>query len=798
MFNTLYLLNYNNYYNRILKHEADLNGYLNFSPVRITGYNFSPNDSVTTTITVNIDDSLSTVDYCVVANEYNNIVSRWFVIEGQRVRGNQYTYTLYRDTVADFFNVIKEAPAFIEKGIVLDDDNFIFNTEDMSFNQIKTKETLLKDKTQHSWLVAYIAKETAIGEEKAITINVTPPGVADITVPTRADFNYNDKIDTTYYGPIDSAKLQVNFRRVLGDTVYFLSPVIQQVTSTAAISSRYLDRTQANYISSPVASEGWDSFYSTYSNTFADVLTEAKKYSVGGNTTSSADIADFLSYNGKTIVFSNESNVIYKIKITSSYTKDTTPTGTISAQDPFYLYLKEKWSGAFITTTNSPFYQISTERQVYTMTLESQGTFSSLQTTLPADRLILSDAPYCMICAPYEDITIKNGTNTYKSTTTNVLAIFNKMIEDGAGGDNPWLYDIQRLPYCPITSFETVNGVLDATNWSNDKQFFKIMKNNTPVGALFACNVSNFSTTIALDEPVIIKNTKIENQCDIYRLCSPNYNGVFEFSAAKNGGFSYFNVDCSYKPYNPYIQIAPNFNRLYGQDFNDARGLICGGEWSMPMLTSAWQTYERQNSNYNSIFNRQVTNMEINNYYASVQDKIGAVVGTLQGTATGSMLGSKFGGTGATIVGGLIGGIASGIAGITDVSINQQLRNEALDYSKDMFGYQLGTIKALPMSLSRVSAFTVNNKIFPFLEYYTCAEEEKLALAQKICYNGMTVMKIGKLADYIERQWGYNDLVSKNYIKAQIIKLDILEDSHVANTIAKEVSLGLYFKEGGN
>ena len=79
---------------------------------------------------------------------------------------------------------------------------------------------------------------------------------------------------------------------------------------------------------------------------------------------------------------------------------------------------------------------------------------------------------------------------------------------------------------------------------------------------------------------------KVANECDMYRLVSPNFSGQFEFSLAKNGGsISKINVDCTFKPYTPYLHLNPDFGGLYGQDFNDARGLICGGDFSIARVT---------------------------------------------------------------------------------------------------------------------------------------------------------------------------------------------------------------------
>ena len=173
----------------------------------------------------------------------------------------------------------------------------------------------------------------------------------------------------------------------------------------------------------------------------------------------------------------------------------------------------------------------------------------------------------------------------------------------------------------------------------------------------------------------------------MWRLSSPNYNGQFEFNAAKNGGVSYFNVDCEYKPDAPHIHVAPNFNLLYGQDFDDGRGLICAGDFSLTQTSDAFATYQRQNANYDNIFNRQIQNMEFNNSKQLLSDIIGSAAGALSG---GVAAGAVFG-----LGAGAAAGIASAIGGAADANINQSMRNEALGYPKDLHGYQLRNIKEL-------------------------------------------------------------------------------------------------------
>lgn len=410
------------------------------------------------------------------------------------------------------------------------------------------------------------------------------------------------------------------------------------------------------------------------------------------------------------------------------------------------------------------------------------------------NRASVLDAPYDIFAIPYGDITIKNLKKTsgeLYNITVRKDAMINFMTNLAA--ENPGvIYDIQMLPFCPIQGIISDEGEIDLINlqFTQSPNYGVINKGtNQDLDAVVAVMLypsnSVFTFNIELDNPILITEPKVQALCDMYRLCSPNFGATFEFNAAKNGGIQYFNVDCTYMPYNPYIHLNPNFGDLYGQDFNDARGLICSGEFSLPKLDDAWATYQLNNKNYQASFDRQIQNMEVNNSIQRKMEIASAVGGATQGATSGAMMGAMTGNPLAIAGGAVVGGATSAVGGALDVYYNDKLRNEALDYTKDQFGYQLGNIKAMPQSLSRTTAFTNNNKYFPVLEYYTCTDIEKQALRDKIKYNGMTVMRIGKIQDFIQ--------ADKTYIKGKLIRLEgINDDYHLLTGIADEIYKGVF------
>ena len=104
---------------------------------------------------------------------------------------------------------------------------------------------------------------------------------------------------------------------------------------------------------------------------------------------------------------------------------------------------------------------------------------------------------------------------------------------------------------------------------------------------------------------------------------------------------------------------------------------------------------------------------------------------------------------------------------------------EQKQFAIDKYNLQLGNIQALPYTLTKVGAFDINSKIFPFLEYYTCTDVEKEALENKIHYEGMTVGIVGNVFNYI-------DVINGSYIQAELIKgqqLQLIEEENEDYTL---------------
>lgn len=759
----LYYLHFNNYYNRIVKKFDTLAEYLTlpyYDNVLTASIAFNPNDGVDTKQVANVPvGNEFTYDYCVLADG-NDIVSRWFILDANRNRNGQYTLTLRRDMFADSYEPVLDAPAFIEKATLDFNDPMIFNSEEMTFNQIKQSETLLKDETGCPWIVGYFARNDSDNQRKDYDISFIPKSPIDLYAENGIEnwefYNYRIQ-SNNYFIKNPNVWYQVFYKKESGTGRY-----IQRFNNYGIIS----ETSDYSYSNSSLVYPT-DRYNGDYSALAASLNNNIGSF-INGHTDS--EYIEFLNLNGKTIK-DTVSGKVYSIAIraqsnTSNFNSIDSNTPTLynilktafpNGNDTSFIYGYDKTPAAVIILSDI------TENTTYNLSIR--------------DRFNLKNAPYDMFCMPYEDgiQVFKNG--SLQSSSSKEIA-FNAAMEFARVYGNEsakFLYDLQLLPYCPARFAIQEDGTLDIGE--NDLGVTYIKLGSANVCPVFFASSDNFTLNIELENKIEIENPKIESSCNMYRLCSPNYNGIFEFNAAKNGGVSFFNIDCTYKPYNPYIHVNPNFGRLYGEDFNDSRGLIVGGDFSLPQTTSAWENYQLSNKNFQASFDRQVQNMEVNNAIQMSQAVAQATLGTAGGALGGFMAGGPFGAA--------IGGAASLGGGILDVGLTKAAQEEAIDYTKDQFGYSLGNIKALPQGLSKTSAIVYNNKLFPFLEYYTCTEQEKVALENKLKYNGMTVMRIGTIREFLKSE--------KSYIKGKLIRLENFnEDFHYVNELANEFNKGVF------
>lgn len=789
-----YLLNFNNYYNREYKRLNTIQDYEPYIKYDWTNVNFNPGDGITTTIPVNSDVE---ANYFILTEGIGpglvgeEIISRWFIIESKFTRLGQRMLTLRRDILVDYAPMAT-ATVFAERGYVPNTNNLIFNSEGNSYNQIKKKESILKDGSASPWLVGYLAP------------NVFANGNINIDISPSVDVAY----DYTYAST--DLMLQSNRYTALTPTnTVNLDPNVEFMsfdsTRTEVLKDIWYIRYEFGYIDSLLTDNAfpYPTLQITANNTtraqiyfgenllgdqYRVAIQDAIKVDNEATMPSTADMADLLSKENKIARVGTASTgyTYYKLIITpqSEATKQViiTSGATKTYIDSRILPMINQGIAAGSMPEK---YNIRYSISPYTVYWQEITTLQN-KITLNADAPAVDKSPYYCFAIPYNSIAIQ--VNGQMVNTTSSLS--RQLARQIATQLSSFCYDIQLLPYFPLQSYISNTATIDITGMSS-KQYATLKQGESGgiKSILFWINEPNFSFTI---EDSIVYNSqepKIQNETQFCRLNSPNYAASFEFSVAKNKGVGYWQVDCSYKPYQPYIHVAPNWKGLYGSNFNDARGLICTGDFSIDLMTDKWQEYQIQNKNYNEIFNRQIQTLDLQQSIAKKQDIFGAVAGSLSGAMSGAMTGGLAGGLPGAIAGGVTGLGISAVGGVMDVIDNQKLRDDARSSQFDMFNYQLGNVKALPNTLTKVSTYNINNKIYPFYEIYEATSEEIDSLRQQLKWRGYNLGIIGQLSDF---------QVEGKYFKGKLIRLEenpnvSLGDDHLLENYNSELQQGIYW-----
>lgn len=828
----LHILTFKNYLNRQALRFTTLAEYEPYEIYSVDGIDFNRADGVNTQQVINTDTA-EQGDYLVVSDN-GQIVSRWYIMENKWNRMGQVILSLHRDLIVDFYDEIIQSDCTVMRAMLGAQNPLIFNPEKISVNRIKKSETLLRDETGVPWITAYIAKDAEISgslEEyyyKKAAIDVD----RIVNLPLFGLVDPGQTVTKNTY--MDEATRQLNvYVNPNPSRPEFFDETIYKYTYRVSPTQIGVGNPNLFDDSWDVMAGGYGVFDATYIGEYgtpSDYYPPSQFCLVGStapsantlgvkrlnksetyermktieNTLNNADITaeevqKIKEVDGKIYRyisdFDNTETIQYRYvkytvtksspKLTNIQVSNATSMPT-AAQQLFGAINSEIYTNARIDQATADTSNLSVsilgEYTTYTITCEI---LTSNFASTPETRYQSASGNYDIICSPLQDYTVRPlGGNYIQSNGAAALLLYQAM----ANLNKDEIYDIQILPFCPARQ-GYVEGVpaLTATDYTvynvggNDVAVLNVQKDQM-----------DFSITSSI--PAELTDAAVRKRniiCDRYRLCDPGYNGVFEFTAEANNGVARFNVDMTVKPFNPFIHIAPDFGGLYGDDYNDARGLTLGSNTSITTTSDKWAEFELNNKNYQEIFNRQIQNMEkehnLQDLEAIATSVSGGAAAAVSGATAGAMLGSAVPGFGTgvgAIIGGTIGGLTSAGAGIADYMILQQRQAEQINYATDMFNYQLDNIKALPDSLTRVTTLNGIYKYFPFVEKYSCTNEEKEVVDNYIKWNSMNVNAIGKIRDYIQS--------TPTFIQATPLRLDIDEDTHLATEVARELSNGIY------
>ena len=790
---TIFALNYKNYLNRFADKEATLADYLAKDP----SYFMQAN------VNFKLGDGVNTYQIIATNNEYNyllvtegdSILSRWYIMDSTYITKNQSRLTLLRDVVVDSWAALKDAPIYVDKGWVDAQNPLIFNTEGVGFNQIKKAEILLKDETKCPWIVAYVGKDSngklPTDGIKGTASNTNPE--YDEAVTSLTDWEYYNYCNLTenrqtFYVSTYNTKYEVYAKE--SDSSYVRKFTYNDSAPVDSVGTIVSDTGTTCRIDEGILLRG------LFITTYRDQLNSQRMGQINAKPNSS--LPALLNQDGKILrVGETAPYTYYRISVTG---QSKTIDGFLSAGS-MYNIAKAWIESAGGTNVDDKCFRFITDTISYEANLEDITTTVSASFTYTTEKQTLSDAPYTMVVAPYIDATMhfeKDGMiEQFPLTKSIQMEAMSNFVYNGQS----FVYDYQLLPYCPIAGISAVSDAqgtdMYVSNPAEKTYSFINDSSGSHYGIVFYAQYSKFSKSIPMssntDYDYLTKvetdsiERKVKNECDLVRIASPNGSNSFDFNPQMNDGFDYIQVDCTYKPYSPYIHVAPDFAGLYGDNFGDTRGLIVQGDFSLPTLTSQWKEYEINNKNYANVFDRETQSLEFQEEKRRTQAVVGVISGTVTGAVSGAATGALIGGGKGAIAGTIVGTAASLGAGLTDYHIAKELYAEQMSLRSDRFNYSLDNIKARPNGLAKTSAFTNNNKIFPFLEFYTATDTEKEALRQKIRYEGMKLGVVGTIRNY------GNGPKPHTYFRGTLIRLENYNaDYHFIQALTNELMMGIF------
>ena len=759
-------------------------------------------DGANTSIKIDILelDEPKTVSYVTISG------TRWFVTDYVYLNSRQVQLNLQRDVVGEYG--VDSFFGQIERGYTT---NFLKNRKELSLNQIlKERKSLIPSTNTYGnyfvsthekemWGILYFVKKTQ-GSEGRISVDI--PAFQPETVSlTPLSSPYKTLVSRT-----SNTKL---------------SFVVRVKDPTGVSSTTCL--TTIDFVQKQSVSGGWEAKVSaqktdltpllTYNDTSA--LWESQRVFSAiriGELVASAIIEDkysafrlpaVIAYNEsisgdyqnaviKETVIEEGENVaaFFQYSVSEKYESASGTVGTYQQLGDMIMSVANSVSWVRNATRNSSnigsaYSYASNLIKVYTKRRLTEFDKSTMYIDTEQHYI---DEPFCILACPLYDTTITKTTNNdekYIIDRTYAFNVFNTVIETLSGTPS-YLIDAQIYPYAP--------EILEAQSVVNGMPFFSIS------GTTYTrdCPINLFPN---LD----VKREYIERE---YSIVSPDKSGKFSFNfydytntieelAGRNSHQLTVKVKTSLKPYGiiTCAVVVPDEDSLIGIYYDsDMRGCLPSANGFQCTISSdAFEAYKRSNSNYQEIFALQQDEMKINHQTERVNERVQGIMNTISATAFGAIAGAQVGGAfgkiGAGIgagIGGTVAAATVGSANIMQHQANERLRNYEEYLLGQRFDLEIGTIKNLPNSISRISTFNeiIMSDFWYVVEIYECSAEEKVIVDNFISNYSYGIGVFDYFTNYVESGW---------FVRGTLTKSNLPTTLH--DIAARDVMGGIYYYE---
>lgn len=743
--------------------------------------------------------------------------TRWYVISYFYMNGSQVTLNLQRDVIGEFG--ISRCYGKIDRGYTT---GKLRNRKELSVNQtLKDRIRLIPDNdTENGWTVSthdnekwgiiYLAKPQT--DEQKVSVNI--PG---LSLPI-SNIPYVDS-GTGYTKGIPVTKLEIYVSLYFGDNnkgvrfvkVEFYEDFTYKIIENNEVEDDYPENIKVKTDYSSITFRGNEG--KEYCNKIISVMCDRISYRQMTDDTYTFQVAKTSQienesvvnaydnrYDGKIIKRGNE---FIKFSIRTYY--DVKNYKTTSNLDTFYNDTFQQsgdyrftipdgsgYTATFSKGEYNDFIRCESYTHRYKVILSNSTVPASDINEMEIDTGVnFIDEPYAIFAIPLFDCTISNTTEgTYIIRVNEAFNIFNTIISKLSGGTSPLLVDAQIYPYMPdLTSVNFVSNGIPLFNISS--------------------TTYERTCTISLFPYLDIKKEYISRE---YSIISPDQTDKFSFNfydyinrievddniVGKNKAKISFVIKTSLKPFailTSCVIVRDNDSLIgirYESDIKGCQPSSNGFECSIS--SNAFETYKRENSNYQAIFNMQRESLEKQHEVERKNEKASAVMNTITATTMGAIAGASLGqvaggkigaGIGAA-AGAAISGATVGIAMNEQYKANEDLRDYELKLQQNTFDLNIGTIKNLPNSISRISSFNeiILRDFWFVVETYECTEEELALIDDFIAQYGYELGVYGFLSNFYKNKW---------FIKANIIKSSYPVNLHAI--ASKELNGGIYIYE---
>lgn len=742
--------------------------------------------------------------------------TRWFVVNYVYLNGGQVKLNLQRDVIGEFG--LDNCFGKIERGYT---DSILKYRKELSVNEILSKRSYLKPNTNNYynytvdnheneiWGIMYISKPNE-GQIVIPIPGITPDYTEDDFIPNGTKYvRASNRIATSELEVLIHAGNNKDYRY----HITIDATVLSNGEVSCSCLSQLSNNSDLNYMECTLSFDNLE-----------DKITDSQIMSL---------VSNFFIWFGENIIWGTDNSKY--LKMPADVEPEDYPdynNKIIKSDDKYYQYTIANENFPKYGSTNSNFFTIINNSNVQNIpfiiknvndngvlkyvtcffsNFESPTTgnstlfleydnyininyavfncteitdFDKNQIVIDLDSDDLVNEPYYILTVPLYNVKIVGNSETYNIKKDQAFNIWNSIILQ-LSGDNGYMVDAQIYPYCP--PLKNVSTVLDGI------PLFRINKTSY-----------EYSANINLSPYSDVKKEYILNN---YAIISPEQSSKFKFSyydyftkIEDNEGLNIateqIKIKTALKPFSliSAAVITPGVNALIGMTYDsDLRGSMPSANgFECSLANSAFETYKRQNSNYQQIFNVEQQQLIKEHEVEKVNNTVSAIVNTASSTAFGAIAGASLTqsafGTGA--VGGTVGAAAFGGLTAAAMTMQNNANAELMAYEEQIqqikFDLQIGTIKNLPNSVNRISTFNelILKDFWYVIETYKSSAYEYNVVLNYINNYGYSIGVFDFFINYQKDGW---------FLKGEIIKSSYDTNLHII--AKKELSGGIYYYE---